>query len=84
MEDQLTVRLPRALNSALKRRAVRMQRRPSELVRIAVTEFLQLDDRPVGNSAERLRDRIGSLHSGVTDLAVRHREHILKSLRRGR
>ena len=41
-EDQLTIRFPRDLNKALKERAARMNRKPSEVVRIAVAEFLQI------------------------------------------
>jgi predicted transcriptional regulator len=41
MEDQLTIRLPRDLSEALKKRAAQMQRKPSEVVRLAVKEFLQ-------------------------------------------
>ena len=84
MEDQLTVRLPRELSKALKEKAARMQRKPSEVVRMAVTEFLQIPEQLHERPAERVRDLIGSLQSGVPDLAVRHREYLLKKLRRGR
>ncbi len=84
MESQLTVRLPRHLADALKIRAGQMQRKPSELVRMAVSEFLQIPEQGRAQPAERVKDLIGSLQSGVQDLAVRHREHILKKLRRGR
>jgi hypothetical protein len=81
MEDQLTVRLPRELSDALKARAARMQRKPSEVVRMAVAEFLEVADR---SARPRVKHLIGSVESGIPDLAVRHREYILKKLRRGR
>jgi Arc/MetJ-type ribon-helix-helix transcriptional regulator len=84
MDTQLTVRLPRELSAALKETAARMQRKPSEVVRMAVAEFLEIADRPKERPAERVRDLIGSLQSGVPDLASRHREHLLSKLRRGR
>ena len=84
MEDQLTIRLPRNLNKALKERAARMQRKPSEVVRMAVVEFLNLPEESQERPAERVRDLIGTLQTGVPDLAVRHREYLLKKLRRGR
>jgi len=84
MEDQLTVRLPRELSKALKEKAARMQRKPSEIVRMAVSEFLQIPDQPQEQPAERVRDLIGSLQTDVPDLALRHREYVLKNLRRGR
>lgn len=84
MDDQLTIRLPRELNKALKARAQRLQRKPSEIVRMAVQEFLQLPDEPEASSAKRVGGLIGSLESRIPDLAERHREYILKKLRRGR
>jgi len=84
MEDQLTVRLPRELSRGLKEAAHRMQRKPSELVRMAVRDFLEVQTESKEQPAERVRDLIGSLKSGVPDMAVRHREYIIKSLRRGK
>ena len=84
MEDQLTIRLPRELSKALREKAARMQRKPSEVVRLAVMEFLQISDQSHELPAERARDLIGSLQSKVPDLAVRHREYLIKKLRRVR
>jgi len=84
MEDQIPIRLSRELSKALKEKAARMQRKPSEVVRMAVKEFLEISEQPEERPAERARDLIGSLKSGVPDLAVRHREYLLKKLRRGR
>ena len=84
MEDQLTVRLPRELSVRLKRRAARMQRRPSEVVRMAVKEFLEIQERSQSRRADRVKDLIGSLDSGVPDLAINHREYVLEKIRRGR
>jgi hypothetical protein len=84
MHDQLTVRLPEDLSRALKTAARRMQRRPSEIVRMALREFL--GDAPAAGTrpADRVRSLIGSLESGVPDLAERHRAYVLESIRRGR
>jgi ribbon-helix-helix CopG family protein len=84
MEDQLTIRLPRELGDALRKRAARMQRKPSEVVRMAVMEYLQTSDEPRNRSAARARNLIGSIDTGIPDLAVRHREYLLKKLRRDR
>jgi Arc/MetJ-type ribon-helix-helix transcriptional regulator len=84
MSSQLTVRLPDDLDRALKAAARRMQRRSSDVVRLALREFLggarQLSGRPI----DRVRGLIGSLESGVPDLAARHREYVLRSLNRQR
>ena len=82
MDDQLTIRIPKELNAALRARARRMDRKPSEVVRMAVAEFLQIGEIPAERPVERVRDLIGSLKSGVPDLASRHREHLLTKLRR--
>jgi len=84
MENQLTIRLPRELGDAVRKRAAGMQRKPSELVRMAVVEFLQTSDEKRKGSSTRARNLIGSLDTGIPDLALRHREYILKKLRRGR
>jgi len=82
MEHQLTVRLPVALAEKLDHAATRLRRKRSEVVRVALEQFLDTDipTRPV----ERVRDLLGSVESGVPDLGQRHREYLLKRLRRGR
>jgi len=82
MEQQLTVRLPLALAEKLDRSAARLRRKRSEVVRIALEQFLdtEVNSRPI----ERVRDLLGSIKSGVPDLGQRHREHLLKRLRDGR
>jgi len=55
-----------------------MQRKPSEVVRIAVKEFLAIPERMRERPVERVRDLIGSLNSGIPDLATRHRDYIIK------
>ena len=84
MEDQLTIRFPRALTKALKEKAAQMQRKPSDVVRLAVVEFLKIDEQPAERPVERVRDLIGSIRSGIPDLAVRHRQYLVKKLRRAR
>ncbi len=84
MEAQLTVRLPAELSRALERAARRLQRKQSDIVRLALREFLGVAAGTAARPADRVRGLIGSLESGVPDLADKHRAHILESLRRGR
>jgi len=84
MQDQLTVRLPEDLSQALKAASRRMQRKTSEIVRLALREFLGASAGTKGRPADRVQCLIGSLESGVPDLAEEHRGYILESLRRGR
>jgi len=84
MQDQLTVRLPADLSQALKAASRRMQRKSSEVVRLALREFLGASSGSKRQPADRVRSLIGSLESGVPDLAERHRDYIIEALRRGR
>ena len=82
MQDQLTVRMPRDLTLALRQAAERMQRRPSDVVRLALREYLEA--RPTAKPADGVRHLIGSIDTGIPDLAADHRAYLVQSLRRGR
>lgn len=84
MQDQLTVRLPEDLSQALKAASRRMQRKSSEIVRLALREFLGASSASKTRPADRVRSLIGALESGVPDLAEKHRAYVIESLRRGR
>ena len=82
MESQLTLRLPMELAGKLERSAKRLKRKRSDVVRLALNQFLEAEPaatRPV----DRVRDLLGSVESGVSDLGQRHREHLIARLRRG-
>jgi predicted transcriptional regulator len=81
MERQLTLRISEELAQELERAAQRLRRKRSEVVRLALEQFLedQLEARPI----ERVRDLLGSIESGLPDLGTRHREYLLKRLRHG-
>jgi metal-responsive CopG/Arc/MetJ family transcriptional regulator len=84
MRDQLTVRLPRDLSLALRAASRRLQRKNSEIVRLALREYLGTTTPSRTRPADRVRSLIGSLDSGIPDLAEKHRAYIIESLRRGR
>src|SRR2546428_9172433 len=84
VEDQVTVRLPADLSAALRRTSRQLRRKNSDVVRMALEAFLQAGERTRRTPATRVQHLIGSLASGVPDLADRHREYIVKALRRGR
>ena len=81
MESQLTLRLPRALASKLERSAKSLKRKRSDVVRLALEQFL--DSEPDIRPVERVRDLLGRIESGIPDLGQRHREHLIRRLRRG-
>jgi metal-responsive CopG/Arc/MetJ family transcriptional regulator len=80
--SQLTVRLPEDLSRSLEAAAKNLQRKRSEIVRMALRNFL--DEEGTGRPAQRVRGLLGSLESGVPDLAEDHRRYVLESLRRER
>ena len=84
MASQLTVRLPDDLKESLDRASAKMNMKTSEIVRLALQEFLRVPNRAGRRPADRVRGLIGSLKSGVPDLAEQHRSYILESLKNGR
>lgn len=84
MEDQVTVRLPRDLSRAVRSAARRIERRPSEVVKMALRAFLEAGPAPTGRPADRVRGLLGSLESGIPELAQNHRAYILESLKNAR
>lgn len=83
MSEQLTVRLPTELSRELEEAAGRMQRKRSEVVRLALRHYFDLVPGRGRAPAERVRHLIGAVDSGVLDLAENHRAHLLESIRRG-
>ena len=82
MDSQLTLRLPSALNEKLEHSAKRLKRKRSDVVRLALEQFL--DTEPDIRPIERVRDLLGRVASGVPDLGQNHREHLIRRLRRGK
>ena len=82
MEHQLTLRLSVDLAGRLDLAAKRLARKRSDVVRLALEQFLgaQIETRPI----EQVRDLLGSLDSGLPDLGKRHRDYLIGRLRDGR
>jgi metal-responsive CopG/Arc/MetJ family transcriptional regulator len=84
MESQLTVRLPADLTDALARASRKSGRKSSDIVRAALRDYLNAPASNGARPAERVRALIGSVDSGVADLAEQHREYLIESISRGR
>ena len=84
MPTQLTVRLPDDLDRALKAATRQMRRGSSDIVRLALREFLGGSSKRPGRPIDRVRGLVGSVESGIPDLAERHRYYLLRSLTRRR
>lgn len=79
----MTVRLPRELKRSLDEAARRMRRKSSDVVRMALREYLEEGAPQQARPAERVGHLLGSLRSDLPDLAERQRERILESVKRG-
>jgi Arc/MetJ-type ribon-helix-helix transcriptional regulator len=83
MAQQVTVRMPEALIEKLDREAALRRRKRSEVIRMAVERFIEEPESPGGRPIDKVRDLLGSYESGIPDLGQRHREHLIRRLRRG-
>ena len=82
LETQMTIRLPSPLLRKVRERARHLGLKRSDLVRMAIAGFLE-DPEDLGPSLyERTKHLVGSLHTGITDLGEKHREYLIKRLRR--
>ena len=82
MGSQVTVRLSDELKKSLDAASDRLHLKTSEVVRLALKEFLRSYG-PNARPADRVRGLIGSLESGMPDMAENHRRYILESLKNG-
>ena len=84
MQAQVTVRISEDLKRALDEASRKMQRKSSEIVRMALRAFLQPTPGRDTSPADRVRGLVGCLESGVPYLAERHREYVVEFLKNGR
>jgi metal-responsive CopG/Arc/MetJ family transcriptional regulator len=81
-EAQITFRLPKRLAARLDRIASRRGVQRSDLLREAAEKVVAEDER--ASHFEHVKDLIGSIHSGISDLGSDHRRHLKQAFRRGR
>ena len=80
MNTQLTVRLPADLTVKIKEKARRLRLKRSDVVRLALTEFLEGPEE-TDYPYERVKHLIGSISTGISDLGANHREHLIKKFK---
>jgi len=83
METQLTVRLPADVHDRLARAAKRLGLKRSQVARLAIQRYLEegvLNPRP--RPYDLVKDLIGSVNSGRSDVGSRHREYLLARFRK--
>ncbi len=82
MERQLTLQMPANLATKLDRVAQDTRRKRSEVVRLALEQFLgEADTKAERRPIDLVRDLLGSV-DGIPDLGQRHRDYLLRRLRR--
>lgn len=84
MDTQVTVRLPADLASTLERAERASGLKRSDIVRLALRQYLSVGKAGKQRPAGRTRVLLGALETGVPDLAVNHRKYLIESLVRGR
>jgi metal-responsive CopG/Arc/MetJ family transcriptional regulator len=82
MQLQLTVRLPKELHQEILSLANRLHLKRSDIVRIALEKFTK--DNNFDNEIrpyERVKDLIGSVSTGISDLGSDHRKYLLERIK---
>jgi predicted transcriptional regulator len=82
MDTQLTVRLPLHLDRKVTRLAKRLRLKRSDVVRLALEQFLGDAVREEQRPYSRVKDLLGSIDTGIPDLGTDHRKHLLQRLKR--
>ncbi len=83
MESQLTIRLPAHLHERLARAAKRSGLKRSDVARMAIQRYLEdAEVNPRPRPYDLVKDLIGSVNSGRSDVGSRHREYLLARFRK--
>lgn len=81
MQTQLTVRIPEDLGESITELAKRAHLKRSHIVRLALEKYLeQVRQEDVSTPYDRVKDLIGVVASGISDLGEAHRKHLLKKI----
>lgn len=82
MDTQVTVRIPVELDHQLRKMAKQLSLKRSDVIRIALQQFLSDADHKETKPYERVKGLIGSIESGIPDLGEKHREHLIRRIRK--
>ncbi len=78
---QWVVKVPDSLVRALDARAKRLARTRSEVVRMAIQQYMDMPDgKKMERASEKIENYFGSVDSGIPDLATQHRKYIIEIL----
>lgn len=83
MDSQMTVRLPDELSSRISSMARELGLKRSDLVRLALQQFLDEHAGEKGTRPyEKVKHLIGSVRTGIPDLGSDHRKHLVSRFRK--
>ena len=83
MNSQLTVRLPDNLDKNIFMIAKKLHLKRSDIVRMALEKFVnEVEEDAEGSPYDRVKNLLGSVSSGVSDLGESHRKHLLRKFKR--
>ena len=83
MQSQLTVRLPDDLEREVLNYAKRLRLKRSDIVRMALERFFResyVQEQSI--PYKKVRNLIGAVSSGISDLGSSHREHLLRRIKK--
>ena len=83
MQSQITVRIDEEVNERIDNIAKRLRRKRSDLVRIALEKFLsEIEGVEETKPYDQVKELIGSLSSGTSNLGEAHREYLVKKFKK--
>ncbi len=83
MNSQLTVRLPDSLEKDISMLAKKLHLKRADIVRMALESFVeQAGEKAKSSPYQKVKSLLGRVTSGVPDLGVSHREHLLRRFKR--
>ena len=83
MNSQLTVRLPDDLENNISMLARKLRLKRSDIVRMALERFVkQAEGKDEESPYDRVKNLLGSVSSGISDLGESHREHLVRKFKR--
>jgi predicted DNA-binding protein len=83
MQSQLTVRLSDDLDEGLSVLSKKLRLKRSDIVRMALERFLEeFEVKEEEKPYEKVKNLIGSISSGISDLGEAHRKYLLKQFKR--
>jgi Arc/MetJ-type ribon-helix-helix transcriptional regulator len=81
---QLTVRMPDEYTEKLNGLSKKMGLKKSDVVRLALKQFLDEDSKEIDPSPfQKVKSILGVGQSGIKDLGQRHRHYLTQKIRRG-